>query len=746
MELVTAHQLSEVLQISEQAVRKGLADLPREKDTNGLTAWRRDQLPERWAHKLELALKIKGCDTLEELLFCRRHAAQHFEFRIEEATDHEKKLWPKRKEAILEYYRALEGGEKKSNAEARGCRTFERISTMPVSTRNFRRWLEPVEKCGGPQHAPDEAYVLWGKRRTLEGPPRETVEYFNKLITDNQRKFAPAWKALVQQLRAWRQTGDAKYRIPGYNEPPLNAPGSDLPLRWSYAYFVNRRRRPAPIVVAGARYGTGAMRELAAIVRKTRVGVKVGEIIQFDDQVYDVPVNVLGINNKATRPLGLDAIDYASACVFASLFKPTVYDDEERARRMLKQRDMIWFAVHILTSYGYRTDASGTTWYVEHGTAAIPEWLEENIKIVTGGNVRIRRGGIGGDPAFAGVFEGAKKGNPRLKGLLEGARNRLRNDMADMLTFPGAVGKDRDHSPEENYGRDKYNDIYLRAFAALKERERADLAEQLISPYLEWRVFPFLAFSVIEAINTDIEHNCEGWAACGYTTNEFRLDQNSQWLPMRELLALEDPVKRNAALAYFEAQPSLTRTRKLSRREVWQRDVHQLTRMPVYLIPQLLTHQAAQDFSVMRRVTAQGEFVFNDEEADPYGGQFVFLARVHDRSGHEVRLTHGEKYKTFLNPLDPSTLIVCQPNGAFLGACPAVNRAAANDLAATSKLIAQHRSLLAEAKSDLARLGRERTRELARMKMHNEGLVSPEKTERAKQMEEATDKVAALYV
>jgi len=745
MELVTAYQLSKVLQVSTQAVRQRLdkAGVERERDPQGLVAWCRDRLPADWRGRLDLLCRVKGCDDLAEILTCQRHSSRQFEFSIEHATDHEKKLWPLRKTALLEYYQALDAGCKKAVCERRARELFERISHMPVCARNIRRWVKVVEKCGGLQHAPDEAYVLWGKRRTLPGPPRETIEYFNKLATENQRKFSPAWRKLVKQLRAWRETGRAEFRIPGYSEPPPNAPGCDLPLRWSYHYFIDKRRRPSALVLSGARDGTIAMREHVAMVRSTRVGVQVGEILQFDDQVYDLKINVLGINNRAMRPLGIDAIDLASACCFTSVFKPTVFDDEARAKEMLKLIDMIWFVVHVLTTFGWRED-TGSTWYVEHGTAAIPKWLKENIERITVGKVRIRTGGVGGEAAFDGQFEGAKKGNPRHKALLEGFRNRLRNDMADMITFPGATGHDR-QEPGDITGRDRYNAIFLKAYSAMCARDREDIAEQLMGPYLDWRHFPTLAMACIESINQDPEHNCEGWIESGYTAQEFRWDENTPWLPMREILRIEEPAKRDAAIAFLESSPGLTRTRKLSRREVFNRSRNELTRIPMFLVPQLLTHPDAPELSVARRVTEDGWFNFTDSDADPYGKEFYFHARVLNRSGHEVRLTPGLKYLTFLNPLDPSKLLVSELNGSYLGECDAANPAAANDMKATAALVGKHTALLNEGKSDLARLGAERTRELTRMKMHNEGLAAPAATDRSQQIEDATKKLAGLY-
>jgi hypothetical protein len=74
-----------------------------------------------------------------------------------------------------------------------------------------------------------------------------------------------------------------------------------------------------------------------------------------------------------------------------------------------------------------------------------------------------------------------------------------------------------------------------------------------------------------------------------------------------------------------------------------------------------------------------------------------------------------------------------------------VDRAAANDMKATAKLVGEHKALLEEGKTDLARLGADRTRELARMRMHNEGILTPEKTDRKLQQEAAEHALAGLY-
>jgi hypothetical protein len=87
-------------------------------------------------------------------------------------------------------------------------------------------------------------------------------------------------------------------------------------------------------------------------VLKTRVGLAVGEFILFDDQEYDLKVNFLGnAQRRAMRPLGLNALDLFSACSFAYGLKPTL-SHEDGAKQKLREIDMMWFVVHVLTAFG----------------------------------------------------------------------------------------------------------------------------------------------------------------------------------------------------------------------------------------------------------------------------------------------------------------------------------------------------------------------------------------------------------
>jgi hypothetical protein len=729
-ELLGAATIAEICNVGRSTVYERLAKVPCEVDVSGARRWRLSALPADYRQRIELAKQIKGYARAEDIVDWKKRAEGLFSWTTADVTKAEALLWPKRKQALEEYYRSLEAGLPKGRAEERAIETFKALTGKSVTDRTIRNWIEPIERCGGPEHAPDVAYTQIGRREKKGAHvPQATIDYFVEMMCENQRKkFKAAYRKLMEQLENWRKTGHEDFAIPGYKTPPPNAKGKSHPFRWTYRYLAAPLRRPRNAVIVAATQGSIAAAELHAIVRRTRAEAKVGEFILFDDSHYDQKVNLVGLNSRATRPLGLDAMDYASACVFASAFKPALWDDEEKVRKMLREWDMVWFLVHALQTTGFRKD--GTWLIVELGTAAIPEWLEKNLALVTGGAVRVWRSRTGGDPAFAGVFEGARKGNPRFKAALESSFNRRRNDMADVRLMPGQVGKDADHQPEEITGRDRYNRDILRAWETLPE----DLRDELQFPYLTWSRFCEAATNYIEAINRDPEHELEGWKH--RTVQEWRLDESTPWLPTSAFSSLP-PERRALVENLLLANPNLVRERKRSRREEFELGRGDLVRLADWDVPQLLTNAEGKDFGRIRTVTRDGMFKFQDAEIDPYGEEFWFLAEIFDRAGHAVRLTEGSRYLTYLNPFTPDHLVVCRENGGYLGTARAISRARLGNAEEEAKLLALQRKLTAADRTDLQRIGADRIREQAEMIKTNAGIAAPRKGERAAQQKEA---------
>jgi hypothetical protein len=98
----------------------------------------------------------------------------------------------------------------------------------------------------------------------------------------------------------------------------------------------------------------------ASAVRKkvltSRVGLRLGQFVEFDDQVYDQKVNFFGrVQSRAMRPLGFNALDLLSGFPASYSFKPTLWNDALKVKEQLKEIDMMWF-IHQLPLHARISD------------------------------------------------------------------------------------------------------------------------------------------------------------------------------------------------------------------------------------------------------------------------------------------------------------------------------------------------------------------------------------------------------
>lgn len=489
----------------------------------------------------------------------------------------------------------------------------------------------------------------WWETSEQIGLPEPFVQYFKGLCERNQRKCLPAWRELI---RTWKTKTELQpdgsrkpiKKIPGYNEWPT-ATWTGLPRGWSQGNL--NRFTPDSFELAAARQGREAASQFRRRVFSTRVGLKVGQFYLFDDQEYDLKVNFMGRNNRrAMRPLGLNCLDLFSACCFAFGFKPTLWDSETETKKKLREEDMFWFVAHILMNFGYRTDDCGTTFIVEHGTAAINDTFAERINQATAGKVRIERSGIGGEAAFPGLFEGASKGNPRFKAALESFFNLVRNETAFL---PGQVGLDRNHHPVEMHGRDRYNNALLKAAAALPP-ERAAL---LKFPVLEWTEFEQIAMDIYSRINDRLDHALEGWQESRLFTKEWRLADSHPWSPIQTFLALPAP-QQTALATLIESDPSLCRSRKLSPAEVFHQGKQQLTKLPSCMLPVLLGVERGYPVNIVH-----GYITIKDKDIDADPLRFPV--------GHGLQSLMQSGTLGYLNPFNPVLLVLADSQGRYIG-------------------------------------------------------------------------------
>jgi len=477
------------------------------------------------------------------------------------------------------------------------------------------------------------------------GLPSAFIEFWRKLCEDDQRTNAGAYAELLKIWRTKRDSqGNFYKRIPGYEEWPKADALSSHPRGWSDKNLF--RHAPDRFALTVSRQGRAAASDHRRRVFTSRENLCVGQYYLFDDQEYDQRVNWLSSQRKVVRPLGLNALDLASACCFAFGFKPAL-ENEAGVKQKLKERDMLWFVVNVLCSHGYRDDEHGTALIVEHGTAAIRADFEARIAEATGGRVRVERSGINTTPAFAGLFESRGKGNPRFKAHIESFFNLVRNRTARL---PAQTGKDRDHAPDEAHGLLSYNAQMLRLSDLLSPAAR----EELEFPVPVWSKWVSAMMEVYHLINSRQDHNLQGWDKAGNVTSEWRLSPNHPWQSRQEFDAIPEPA-RSAMAQALALSPALTRPRKLSPLEVWNHGRAQLTRVPVDLMPILL----GLEFGVEKTVSG-GYITIEDSEIDSEPLRFPVWT-------DSLRLRNGEKFLTFLNPYRPDALVLTDVKGRVVG-------------------------------------------------------------------------------
>ena len=551
-------------------------------------------------------------------------------------------------------------------------------------------WTVLVNKAkAGPQ---------WWNTDEPTGLPEAFVQFWKKLCEDDQRTNAGAYAEL---LKIWRTKRDSKgnyYKaMPGYEAWPEPGPSGSHPRGWSDKNLF-RQVAGSDFALTAARQGRAAASDHRRRVFTSREHLCVGQYYLFDDQEYDVRVNWLGNQRKAMRPLGLNALDLFSACCFAYALKPTLIG-EDGAKQKLKERDMLWFVVNVLTSHGYRDDEKGTTLIVEHGTAAIREDFEARIAEATGGRVRVERSGINTAPAFAGLFESRAKGNPRFKAHLESFFNLVRNRMA---MLPGATGKDRDHAPDEAHGLERYNNQLLKLY----ERLPQDRREQIQFPVLAWPQFQAFCLDLYQAINDRTDHELQGWERAGLVTTDWRMTPTQPWQAQQEFKALA-PALQMALRDALALTPDLTRSRKLSPMEVWNGGRQNLTRLAPDLLPVLLGLEFGEE-----RMVRGGYITVEDAEIDSEPMRFPAYPHA-----------NGQKFLTFLNPFRPDLLVLTDAQGRVEGVLRRQDAPSRDDLASVQRELGAARKEEATRLAELGLRHMDKAERKAEMHRHNAALT-----------------------
>ncbi len=531
------------------------------------------------------------------------------------------------------------------------------------------------------------------------GLPTEFVQWLQGRCGLNQRaKFAAVYRHLFCD---WLLAGKM---IPGYDadwrgiwsaengrDAPAECPyrlHDATPRGWSYRQLL--RHCPDDDAWAGASIGPWAASAYLPKVPHTRVGLELGQIYVIDDVEHDFRVNFPG-QLDAQRPVEVGALELLTGR-YASWGLCPVRERADGSREKLKESYVRYLIVDLLCRVGVHPD--GVLILSEHGTAAIREELLGRIHAAVGDSrlFRVEAGSVFGAPLVAGLLAARPRGNPRWKAALESHHNLKHNELA---MLPGQVGMDRDHHPEETAAKDRENRALTLAATALA-RTRPDLAERLSRPYVAWQDFCLALTELYRRIDYRQRHELEGYAECGFTAQEIRLDESLPWMPVEKLDAME-PAARSAALALVGSRPGLATCRLLSPAEAWAVAERRtpLRRYPLSVAAHVLGPELSQVREVERDGTVQVAIEGQRKTVR-------YLAQARNDAGWDVAITRGRKVRLWVNPINYQQALCADLDGRWIGVLPGMLATTHGDREAEQRNLGLRQKAVAERARRLA--------------------------------------------
>lgn len=544
---------------------------------------------------------------------------------------------------------ALEAGDRRKGYEAAAL-YFLDITNKPCSWRKiqtkFLAWLDAGRTA---IVLVDKRAKVFNPKKNFSGSPRFR-NFLYELCTRNQRSSRRMFRELVAM---WR----ASEVIPGYERYEGTRSGA-LPTGWTERNLY--RLIPDKGTMNIVRKGVRACADQLPTLLSTRAGMRRGQEILWDDVWLDLEVIA---NNQVVRPLQLGALDMLTGRRICWGTKPRLRR-EDGTRLGLNDDEMRSLVVLYLYTVGY--NPKGTTLVVENGTASISDSFGKHLTLVTGGAVTVERSGmIGQRQVLKGGYAGRRVGNPRHKAALESWHNILHNELGDL---PGQCGHDRTE-PESHWGE-------------RKEQEKMELAKKYMSPESEAMMMNLLlSFAELCAllpmrvarINERVDHKLEGWAACGFVVQEYRLDLASDnWQPLASVPAHA----RDAVLAVVQSGAGYLRERSMSPNEAWDscdgKEEHKLVRITPSQACELMGQH-------MARIPRRKGSYFYVKDRNLSDDELVYETRVIKQAQGlewEEELPPMGDYKLIINPYEHDQAFVIDARGICVGYAALVQRVA----------------------------------------------------------------------
>ena len=594
---------------------------------------------------------------------------------------------------------------------------------MKVSRATFDRLYTKVKHKGWRGLIPDYKGVGAPLETAL---PKDFLEFWKRLVESNQRKTAPAYRALMRLWRArspFTMDGETLHRIPGYD----GWPGwPNKPKGWDQRTLY--RYQPNKLEMTAMRQGLGAAMRHAPKVLSTRVGLWHLSHIVWDDVWLDAKVHLL-MQRHPCRVLQIGALDLLSGDRFHYGQKPQLRR-ADGTRASLTEADMRFALAAQLHQFGI--SPRGTEMIIEHGTATIRGNVRDILKRSFGDLIRFSESGMTGKiQAIAGMGDGkGGGGNFRHKAALESLHNLMHNELA---ALPGQTGHDR-NEPEFLGVAERELDFLWRIARTLPPEVQAKLQR----PFFEYHSeFVPIVHHLLNGINNRIDHNLEGWAELGHIVRDYRLMPNSnEWVSESQLMTLPAPV-RTAYIEMAAHDPRCLQPRKLSPREVFNRGhlSAQSLKVPTSVIAEILYQDLARPHE-----SQDGYIRIKDQEISPE--PMWFESRVTRPDGREEELKAGETYDCVVNPFDPKVLWVYAARiqrGAFLGTARLQTRHNRTEVEASAHAFKRAKTRLADQLAETRSRHLPKSRAAAARYNHNAALIAGHKSDLTDLTHRATD-------
>ena len=513
-----------------------------------------------------------------------------------------------------------------------------------------------------------KSWKVFLDKRKLNKPTssKNIVVIYRDYALSNQRSNHEGWQRMLLDFKSgkhfsdvgdWRTVWSEQHRG---RTVPDQYPIGWIPNGWSYDNL-QKLSGISNFEIVASRKGRAAARDFLPPVLTTRVGLKPGQMFQMDDVWHDCVINAIGTNRRPQREIEFCMIDVASAHKTAYGLQPRREDTRTGKMKNVPETRALELLAYQLCYVGYHPETC--TVIGEHGTASVPADVAKYLSRHSGGALKFTAGGIISASMHKGLYPGQGRGNFKLKASLESQHGLYHSAAAHL---PGQVGMDPAHAPEEHGKLAKYNEHLLTCYHALAKIS-PERAAMLAFDVLTHEEYISAISGLYQIVSERTDHQLEGWRSAGNVITEFRVSASaSDWISIYELENFP-PQEQAMIRAIIRAQPEVyTRSRQLSRLEVWDNGKDDLIKFSRFSMPHIL----GEKLGVERTVGADGMISFKNENFGP--DEYFYNARaMHDPSGFVVSLRPQRSYIIHANPFNLNEIFVSdKDSGSVLGIIP----------------------------------------------------------------------------